>query len=264
MGVAKSITDSASGWVVPGEIAALRAPGAPAAAQLLYTFRNPGSAAQIRSDTAALTAVLPAGAVTGTQSYLVVKSQETRTISIIVPFVVAFGVIGLILSVLIVANVVNGAVGPATGGSACSSIGFTPGQVVAAYVGQVGAPALAGCLAGVAAGNLLSVPLLSQTADVYGVRRLLVPGRVDVAVPAAMCCLVGLAALLPAWRAGRLSAVQAIAAGRAPRQGRGYAAHRLLGSWRCPGRSPSAWPRRSRARPGRRSPSPRSCLARPP
>jgi len=44
-----------------------------------------------------------------------------------------------------------------------------------------------------------------------------------------MCVLVGLAALLPALRAGRLSAVQAIATGRAPRSGRGYAAHRLLG-----------------------------------
>ena len=44
-----------------------------------------------------------------------------------------------------------------------------------------------------------------------------------------MCALVGLAALVPSLRAGRLSAVQAIALGRAPRTGRGYAAHRLLG-----------------------------------
>ena len=235
MGVAKSITDSASGWVVPAEIATLRAPGAPAAAQLLYTFRTAGSAAQIRSDIAAVTAALPAGAVTGTQPYLVVESQETRTISIIVPFVVAFGVIGLVLSVLIVANVVNGAV---VAGyrriGVLKSIGFTPGQVVTAYVAQAGAPALSGCLIGVAAGNLLAVPLLSQTADVYGVGLLLVPTWVDLAVPVAMGGLVGLAALLPALRAGRLSAVQAIAAGRAPRPGRGYAAHRLLGRLALP------------------------------
>jgi len=38
-----------------------------------------------------------------------------------------------------------------------------------------------------------------------------------------------LAALGPAMRAGRLSAIDAIAAGRAPRSGRGYAAHRLAG-----------------------------------
>jgi putative ABC transport system permease protein len=234
VGIAKSITDSADGWVTPGEIAALHAPRA-AAAQMLYRFRSAGTAGQIRADVAALTAALPAAALAGTQSYLAVKSQETRTISIIVPFVVAFAIIGLVMSVLIVANVVNGAV---VAGyrriGVLKSIGFTPAQVVTAYVAQAGIPALAGCLLGVGAGNLLSVPLLSQTATVYGVGALLVPASVDLAVPVAMCALVGLAALLPALRAGRLSAVQAIAMGRAPRPGRGYAAHRLLGALRLP------------------------------
>jgi len=48
-------------------------------------------------------------------------------------------------------------------------------------------------------------------------------------VPLAMLGLAGLAALLLALRAGRMSAVQAIATGRAPRPAHGYAAHRLLG-----------------------------------
>jgi putative ABC transport system permease protein len=132
--------------------------------------------------------------------------------------------------VLIVGNVVNGAV---VSGyrriGVLKSIGFTPAQVVTAYVAQAGIPALAGTLAGVVLGNALSVPLLSQTATVYGVGQLLVPTSVDIAVPVLMCALVGLAAVLPALRAGRLSAVQAIATGRAPRTGHGYAAHRLLG-----------------------------------
>jgi putative ABC transport system permease protein len=46
--------------------------------------------------------------------------------------------------------------------------------------------------------------------------------------------LVALTALVPALRAGRLSAVQAIALGHAPRQGRGYAAHRLASRLRLP------------------------------
>jgi putative ABC transport system permease protein len=54
-----------------------------------------------------------------------------------VPFVVAFGVIGLAMSVLIVGNVVNGAV---VAGyrriGVLKSLGFTPAQVVAAYVAQ--------------------------------------------------------------------------------------------------------------------------------
>jgi putative ABC transport system permease protein len=235
VGIAKSITDSADGWVTPGEIAALRPPHVPPAAQMLYRFRSAATNDQIRADVAALTAALPAGTLAGAQSYLAIQNQETRTISIIIPFVVAFGLIGLVMSVLIVANVVNGAV---VSGyrriGVLKSIGFTPAQVVTAYVAQVAVPALAGCLIGVVAGNLLSLPLLSQTADVYGVGKLLVPLSVDAAVPAVMCALVAVAALLPALRAGRLSAVQAIATGRAPRQGRGYAAHRLFGKLPLP------------------------------
>ena len=134
------------------------------------------------------------------------------------------------MSVLIVANVVSGAV---IAGyyriGILKSIGFTPGQVIAAYTGQVTVPALVGCLCGVALGNLLALPLLHKTADVYAVGQLGVPLWVNLAVPLAMCGLVGLAAVLPALRAGRLSATQALAAGRAPRTGRGYLAHRLLG-----------------------------------
>jgi len=90
------------------------------------------------------------------------------------------------------------------------------------------------CLGGVALGNLLSAPLLRKTADVYGVGRLGVPVWVNVAVPLAMCGLVALAAVLPALRGGRLSATEALAAGRAPRTGRGYLAHRLLGRLALP------------------------------
>jgi putative ABC transport system permease protein len=197
---------------------------------MLYRFHHAATQAQINTNVLALTRALPAGALTGTDSWLTVKTRESGTISIIVPFVVAFGVIGLVMSVVIVGNAVNGAV---VAGyrriGVLKSIGFTPAQVVAAYVGQAGIPALAGTLAGVAVGNLLSVPLLSQTANVYGVGRLLVPPSVDIGVPLLMCALVGLVALLPALRAGRLSAVAAIATGRAPRTGHGYAAHRLLG-----------------------------------
>ncbi|MDR3034976.1 MAG: FtsX-like permease family protein, partial [Kitasatospora sp.] len=235
VGIAKSITDSADGWVAPGEISALRPPHAAAAAQMLYRFRSAATNAEMRADVAALTTALPVGALAGAQSYLAIQNQQNRTISIIMPFVVAFGFLGLVMSVLIVANVVNGAV---VSGyrriGVLKSIGFTPAQVATAYIAQAGVPALAGCLIGVVAGNLLSLPLLSQTAHVYGVGKLLVPPWVDAAVPAMMCALVVVAALFPALRAGRLSAAAAIATGRAPRPGRGYAAHRLFGALPLP------------------------------
>jgi putative ABC transport system permease protein len=230
VGFASSITRTAQAWVLPAELPALRAPGAAAVAQMLYRFSSAGTNAQVNADIAAIRAALPPGSLLGAQSYLTVKLQATGSIAPWVPFIVAFGLIGLVMSVLIVANVVSGAVAAGTRRiGVLKSIGFSPGQVVAAYLIQVAVPALAGCVAGAAVGNLLSVPLLGQTAQVYGVGALAVPVWVDLAVPLAMLALTGAAALAPALRAARLSAVQAIATGRAPRPSGGYAAHRLLG-----------------------------------
>ncbi len=235
VGLATSVSRSADGWVLPGAIPALRSAGAPATAEMLYRFRSAGTAAEVSADAAAVTRALPAGGVTGTQSYLDLRAAQKNQVAVYAPFVVAFAVIGLIMSVLIVANVVSGAV---IAGyyriGILKSIGFTPGQVIAAYTGQVIVPAVGGCLGGVALGNLLSVSVLHKTADVYGVGRLGVPLWVNVGVPLAMCGLVVLAAVLPALRAGRLSATEALAAGRAPRTGRGYLAHRLLGRLALP------------------------------
>jgi putative ABC transport system permease protein len=202
---------------------------------MLYRLRQAGSVGAVSAGAAAVSRALPARTVTDTQSYLDVRAAQRSKIAVYTPFVVAFAIIGLVMSVLIVANVVSGAV---IAGyhriGILKSIGFTPGQVVAAYTGQATIPAVGGCLAGVALGNFLSVPLLHRTADVYGVGQLGVPLWVNVAVPLGMCSLVALAAIVPAIRGGRLSASQALAAGRAPRTGRGYVAHRLLGRLALP------------------------------
>ena len=230
VGFGSSITRTAQAWVVPAEMVALRVPGTPEVVQMLYRFTSAGTNAQVNADIAAVRAALPPGSLLGAQSYLTVKLQATGSIAPWVPFIVAFGLIGLVMSVLIVANVVSGAVAAGTRRiGVLKSIGFSPGQVVAAYLIQVAVPAVAGCVAGAGVGNLLSVPLLGQTAQVYGVGALAVPVWVDLAVPLAMLALTGAAALAPALRAARLSAVQAIATGRAPRASGGYAAHRLLG-----------------------------------
>ena len=114
------------------------------------------------------------------------------------------------------------------------SLGLTPAQVVVAYLSRVGWPAVAGCLAGVVVGNVLAAPVLHDSAGAYGVGSQQVPWWASVAAPILMLALTALAALGPALRAGRLSAVQAIAAGRAPRTGRGYAAHRLAARLHLP------------------------------
>jgi putative ABC transport system permease protein len=230
VGVATSITGSAQGWVTPAEISALSSKTAPAADQMLYRFASAGSTGQVNNDISEVRAALPRGHLSGAQSYLTAKLKAASSIAPWVPFIVAFGLIGLVMSVLIVVNVVSGAVVAGTRRiGVLKSIGFSPAQVVAAYVLQVAVPALIGCIAGVAAGNLLAIPLLSEQAQVYGVGTLAVPFWVDVAVPLTLLALAGAAAVALAMRAGQMSAVQAIATGRAPRPRRGYLAHRLLG-----------------------------------
>jgi putative ABC transport system permease protein len=151
------------------------------------------------------------------------------------PFIIAFALIGLVMAVLIVANVISGAVvAQYQRIGVLKSLGLTPGQVVAVYLSRVGWPALTGCLAGVVAGALLAIPVLHQSAGAYGVGSQQVPSWALVIAPVGMLALTMLAALGPAVRAGRLSAVDAIAAGRAPRAGRGYAAHRLAARLRLP------------------------------
>ncbi|MFI1419207.1 FtsX-like permease family protein [Streptomyces sp. NPDC020731] len=78
-------------------------------------------------------------------------------------------------------------------------------------------------------GNLLAVSMPADTESVYGTVPLSVTWWVDVAVPAATLLVVGLAALIPARRAGKLHTVEALAVGRAPRAGHGQWAHRALG-----------------------------------
>ena len=235
VGFADSITNTADGWVTPAEIARLRGPGVPTSTQMLYRFSRAGTDAQVRADAAEITRALPPGAVTGFGSWLAVENQSAGNAAIMEPFVVAFALIGLAMAVLIVGNVVSGAV---VAGyhriGVLKSLGLTPAQVVIAYVSRVGWPALAGCVTGVVAGNLLAVPVLHQSSAAYGVGSQQVPWWASVVAPLGMLALTVVAALGPALRAGRLSAAQAIAAGRAPRTGRGYAMHRLAARLRLP------------------------------
>ena len=180
-------------------------------------------------------AALPHGALLNTISYLNVRQSEQSHIAPWVPFIIAFGVIALAISVFIVVNVVSGAViAGTTRIGVLKSIGFTPAQVVASYVLLVAVPALLGCMAGAVCGNLLAIPLLRQNAHVYEVGVLGVPFWVDLTVPLAVLALTAAGAVPPALRAGRMSAVQAIATGRAPRPAHGYLAHRALARLTAP------------------------------
>jgi putative ABC transport system permease protein len=229
VGVADSVTNTADVWVLPAELAAIAGPGGSGQAQLLYRFASNATNSDISADIGEVEAALPSGAVLTHASYLSVRQSEQSSIAPWVPFIVAFGVIALAISVLIVVNVVGGAVVAGTTRiGVLKSIGFTPAQVVACYVLLVAVPAVTGAVAGLVVGNLLAVPLYRQNAQVYQVGVLGVPFWVDVAVPLAVIALTVLAAAGPASRAGSMSAVQAIATGRAPRPRHGFFVQRML------------------------------------
>jgi putative ABC transport system permease protein len=208
---------------------------APPLQQVLYRFSAAGTQAQINTDVKALSADIPPAAIAGSASWLTMQSQNDTTSSIMEPFVIAFALIGLIMAVLIVFNVVSGAVvAQYQRIGVLKSLGMTPGQVITVYLNRIGWPALVGCVIGAVLGDLLSVPIMGKTAGAYGVGHQSVPLWVLVAVPVGMLVLTMLSAFAPALQAGRLSATEAIAAGRAPKSGHGYLAHRLLSKVRLP------------------------------
>ncbi len=146
-----------------------------------------------------------------------------------------FGWLGLAVAVLIVANVVSGAV---VAGfkhiGVLKSLGFTPTQVLTVYLGMVSIPAVIGCAIGVVIGNVLATSLLTRAFENYGAGGVGVPIWVDIATLLGVPALVALSALLPALRARSLSAAQAISAGSAPRAGRGLRVQRWLSGTRLP------------------------------
>src|SRR5262249_36024140 len=115
VGIANSVTNTADAWVLPAEVSAIADSGSAATqgtgqAQLLYRFAASATTSDIATDIGAVKAALPPHAVLGTVSYLAVRQSEQSNVAPWVPFIIAFGVIALVISVLIVVNVVGGAV----------------------------------------------------------------------------------------------------------------------------------------------------------
>jgi putative ABC transport system permease protein len=220
--------DTQNAWAVPGEITALEKAGAPRQEQLLYTFRHASTAAQVSADLAELRAALPAGAIIGVGTALASASLTTMAHGIHASSVVPYAILALLLAAVIIAAV---AVAAVTAGyrriGVLKSIGFTPAQIAVTYLAQLGIPALAGAVAGTVLGTRWALPYL-QERSLFKVT-VAIPVWITIAAPAAMLALTALAALVPAMRAGRLPAVQAITTGQAPRAGHGHVAHRLAG-----------------------------------
>ncbi|GIF62205.1 hypothetical protein Ais01nite_02400 [Asanoa ishikariensis] len=228
VGEARSISATADGWVVPEQIAALATSKADGGYQMLYRFAAADTAAQVDAGRVAVEAALPAGALTASRSWLTTREDGSGDTALFVPFLIAFGVLGLIMAVLIVGNVIAGAVSTGTRRiGILKALGFTPSQVVRAYLGQALIPALTGAVLGVILGNAIAIPVLTLTNDIYGTSDSGVAPWVDAGLLAAVLALVTATAWVAASRAGRLRTVDALAVGRTPKAGRGQWAARL-------------------------------------
>ncbi len=228
VGKANSLTGTATGFLTSDGFARLTAAGARTDEQMLYRFAKSGTEADLATDKQAIAAAAPAGSVESGQSYLAVEKQAVGATKSYVPFLVVFGILGLFLSVLIIAIVVSGAVVSGIRRiGILKSLGFTPWQVARAYAAQALIPATIGVLGGTLFGNVLAVPVLGRAGKDVGAAEIGLPVWVSLVVPVGTLVIVGITALIPALRAGRMPAVQTLVVGLAPKAKRGQGAQRL-------------------------------------
>jgi putative ABC transport system permease protein len=186
--------------------------------KMVYRFANPPSDADLRGAMAKIKAAVPPGAITDSFNYLVLRNVFGITNQIALTLLLAIGVFALLSCAAIIGNLVTGIViaGYRDIGI-MKAIGYTPFQVVAALVGLMLIPAVAGALVGIPAGVLLSLPLVEREAHALGLVAQLpfVPGVALLDLTGVLGVVIA-AAALPALRAGRLRPVTAMSLGTAP------------------------------------------------
>jgi putative ABC transport system permease protein len=221
VGVAASVISDFGAWVRPQDLPGLTQPGAPWSRplyQVAYRVSPAATPDDLTRAARSITSGLPAGAVTDTVSYLDVQRSADLLSSVMVPFLIAFSVFALAATVMVVGNVITGVVISSQRDiGVMKSVGFSPGQVTGVLALEVLLPAALGAAAGTGLGSLASVPFLTKTATALALPAPFTAfGPIAAVVVAGMLVLVLLAALVPAWRAGRLSAVTAITRGSSP------------------------------------------------
>src|ERR1700674_3424612 len=204
-------------WVLKAAVPALTAPGT-SFYVMDYRFVSDPTASQLQGYTDRLRASLPAGSITASINYLLVRSIFNITNQILTGVLSAFSVFALAATIAIVATLVTGIVISAYREiGIMKAVGFTPAGVIGVFALQVIIPALAACVIGIPAGTLLSQPLLANSSHALGLAY--VPSfsiGLDLLLLAAGLLVVSVAATLPAVRAGLLKPITAITNASAP------------------------------------------------
>lgn len=223
-----SVMNPQFSWVVPDQLQRLLASGDHQDYQMLYRFRHAGTEAVMQGNLQDVERALPPGAVVSSLSYLLIKSLDSLTENLVLAFLLAFSAFALGAAALIVANVVAGAVLASYRDiGVIKALGFTPGQVVLAFVGQMLVPAIVGCIVGTTLGVLGSIPLLAQSSESLGLSTANSVTILPIILATLGALLVVCAAsALPAIRGGLLRPIVALTSSAAPRPRR----HNRLGS----------------------------------
>ena len=205
-------------WVVPEQIARLLPANGHADYVMLYRFRQAATSDQLQQDIQEITAAVPPHALANILTYLLIKQIFTLNSTLILGFLLAFGAFALGAVALIIANIVTGAVLASYREiGIIKALGFTPGQVVTTFVGQIRIPTLAGCIIGAPLGVLGSIPILNSSYQALDL-----PSSTLVSFLPALITLIGILlvvgifAAIPALRAGLLKPIAAITKGTAP------------------------------------------------
>jgi putative ABC transport system permease protein len=207
-------------WVLSSAIPALT-PAAPDSSFYLmdYRFATDPTSSQLAGYVDRLRADLPPGSISGSVNYILIRSVFNITNQILTSVLLAFSVFALAATAAIVANLVTGIVISSYREiGIMKAVGFAPREVVAVFVLQILAPALAACLMGIPAGVVASQPLLANSSQALGLAY--EPSfsiGLDLLALVGALFIVALAATLPALRAGLMKPVAVLASATAPR-----------------------------------------------
>ena len=222
-------------WVLGTAIAPLTAKDA-SFYLMDYRFASDPTNAQLQAHMDTLRASLPPDSVTSSVNYMFVRTVFHVSTLILTGVLVAFSVFALAATAAIVANLVTGIVISAYREiGIMKAVGFTPLQVIGVFVLQILVPAAAACILGIPAGTILSQPLLASNSQALGLAyQPTFSPSLDFLAFAGALLIVAIAAMIPAFRAGRLKPAAVIANAAAPRGNSGRWLRRLASGARLP------------------------------
>ncbi len=205
-------------WVIESAFASLTTKGA-SFYQMDYRFASDPSSAQLQAHLDTLRAAVPPDSITGSISYIFARTVFHISTEILTGVLVAFSVFALAATAAIVANLVTGIVISAYREiGIMKAVGFTPTQVIGVFVLQILVPTAAASVIGIPAAMVLSQPLLASNSQALGLAYQPTYSPVlGLLALAGALLIVTIAALLPAFRAGRLKPAIVIANASAPR-----------------------------------------------